>query len=138
MTLCEKCIHGDVCNIRDCHEEGDEEALKWCSNHKPKSRFVELPCEVGQTVYVDSDTFGFESTCYEHKFIYSKYFLIGEIVSIIKTKKQLLMKIRFENSIHTRYRHKRYTVNALGKTIFLFERDVLYYATNALKEGERE
>ena len=51
MTLCEKCIHKEVCNIRDCHEEGDEEALKWCSNHKPKSRFVELPCEVGQTVY---------------------------------------------------------------------------------------
>ena len=77
------------------------------------------PCKVGQTVYVDADTWGYDFLYFESRFIHSKYFLIGEIVSIIKTKKQLLMKIRVSNSIHTRYKHQRYTVNALGKTVFL-------------------
>lgn len=32
MTLCEKCLHAEVCAIRDGHEEGDERALKYCSD----------------------------------------------------------------------------------------------------------
>lgn len=134
---CKECVHYEFCT-EIAKAYGGKQNPKKCRWAKPKSRFVELPCEVGSTVYVDCDSFGVEPTCYEQKFIYSKYFLVGEIVSIIKTKKQLLMKIRVENSIHTRYRHKRYTVNALGKTIFLFERDVLYYATNALQRKEDE
>jgi hypothetical protein len=42
MTLCEKCIHQEVCNIRDCHEEGEEIALKYCSNFKNKADLVEV------------------------------------------------------------------------------------------------
>lgn len=76
------------------------------------------PCKVGDRVYVDGDTWGYGAIYYENRFIHSKYFLVGEIVSIIKTKKQLLIKIRVSNSIHSRYRHKRYTVNAIGKTVF--------------------
>ena len=30
MTLCEKCLHAEVCAIRDGHEECDEIALKYC------------------------------------------------------------------------------------------------------------
>ena len=51
MTLCEKCIHEKVCAERDCYDEADERALTFCSDHKPKSRFVELPCEVGKKIY---------------------------------------------------------------------------------------
>lgn len=81
--------------------------------------WIRTPCKVGDTVYVDSDTWGYDYLYFNSKFIHSKYFLMGEIVSIIKTKKQLLMKIRVSNSIHTRYKHKRYTVSAFGKTVFL-------------------
>ena len=81
------------------------------------------PCKVGDTVYVDSDTWGYDYLYFDSKFIHSKHFLVGEIVSIIKTKKQLLMKIRISNSIHTRYKHRRYTVNALGVTVFLTKED---------------
>ena len=34
MTLCEKCLHAEVCAIRDGHDEGDERALKYCSNFR--------------------------------------------------------------------------------------------------------
>ena len=77
------------------------------------------PVKVGDKVYVDSDTWGYDYIYFDSKFINSKYFLIGEIVSIIKTKKQLLMKIRVSNSMHSRYKHKKYTVNAIGTTVFL-------------------
>ena len=44
---CENCIHCDVC---------EEHGMKWsggilCYNFKDKSRFVELPCSIGSTVY---------------------------------------------------------------------------------------
>lgn len=51
MNLCEKCIHGEVCHLNiDPIFESTEE-VKECDHFKPKSRFVELPCEVGSTVY---------------------------------------------------------------------------------------
>jgi hypothetical protein len=34
-----------------------------CNHFKPKSRFVELPCEVGQTVYVIDDYVDYEECC---------------------------------------------------------------------------
>lgn len=92
------------------------------------------PCKVGDTVYVDSDTWGYDYLYFESKFIYSKYFLVGEIVSVVRTKKQLLMKIRVSNSIHTRYKHRRYTVNAIGKTVFITKEE----AEKALEGGNEK
>lgn len=42
MTLCEKCIHREVCNIRGCHDENDERALTYCADFKNKADFVEV------------------------------------------------------------------------------------------------
>lgn len=42
MTLCEKCIHGDVCGDRDGYDEGDERALTYCSEFKSKDDVVEV------------------------------------------------------------------------------------------------
>ncbi len=42
MTLCEKCIHGDVCGDRDGYDEGDERALIFCSEFKSKDDVVEV------------------------------------------------------------------------------------------------
>lgn len=36
-TLCEKCLHKEVCAIRDSQEEGEEQALKFCSDFKMES-----------------------------------------------------------------------------------------------------
>ena len=32
MTLCERCIHKDVCYTRDCHDDDDERALIKCAD----------------------------------------------------------------------------------------------------------
>lgn len=42
MTLCEKCIHREVCNIRGCHDENDERALTYCADFKNNADFVEV------------------------------------------------------------------------------------------------
>lgn len=40
------CYHSDVCGF-EC-----DEATTFCANFKDKSRIIELPCKLGQTVYV--------------------------------------------------------------------------------------
>ena len=50
---CKECIHYDICLIRD--ELSDDESkvvsVLECEHFKDRSRFVELPCKVGDTVY---------------------------------------------------------------------------------------
>lgn len=53
---CEKCIHSCVCETYVTY--GGEWRAEKCDDFKPKSRFVELPCEVGQTVYFIKTHFG--------------------------------------------------------------------------------
>lgn len=101
------------------------------ADHLLSNGVIVPPCKVGDRVYIDENTWYHGlALYYDNRFIHSKYFVVGEIVSIIKTKKQLLIKIRASNSIHTRYRHKRYPVSALGKTVFLTKEE----AEKALKE----
>lgn len=51
METCKDCIHYDVCSL----EEGEiligAKKNGFCGKHKDKSRFIELPCKVGDTVY---------------------------------------------------------------------------------------
>ncbi len=42
MTLCEKCIHEEVCDIRNCQDEADEKAMTYCADFKNKADFVEV------------------------------------------------------------------------------------------------
>lgn len=50
---CKECIHYDICLIRD--ELSDDESkvvsVLECEHFKARSRFVELPCKVGDTAY---------------------------------------------------------------------------------------
>lgn len=53
---CRDCVHYEVCAEQDAMlGEKEIDKIKGVENHcelfKQKSRFVELPCEVGQTVY---------------------------------------------------------------------------------------
>jgi hypothetical protein len=48
---CKECIHFDVCEALESN--GIPKIYpSQCGCYKPKSRFIELPCEVGQTVWV--------------------------------------------------------------------------------------
>lgn len=58
---CKDCVHYDVCQYDG--ELCDNPDM--CEFFKPKSRFVELPCKVGQTVYVVSPTYPLRNSIYE-------------------------------------------------------------------------
>ena len=60
MIDCQDCVHCDVC----CkHKNIIRELEMDCRQYKPKSRFVELPCEVGQMVYRLDDYVDHEECC---------------------------------------------------------------------------
>ncbi|MBQ6906210.1 MAG: hypothetical protein IJN75_04240 [Clostridia bacterium] len=48
---CKECIHYDVCEALESNGISKIYPSQ-CGCYKPKSRFIELPCEIGQTVYV--------------------------------------------------------------------------------------
>lgn len=45
---CKDCIHYDVCK----DETGIQITTELCSDFKDKARFIELPCKIGDTLYV--------------------------------------------------------------------------------------
>lgn len=71
--------------------------------------------KVGDRVKVDVRTWG---NVWNFKTIENGKFLVGEVVSIIQTKRQLLMKIRVEHNVSWKRPMKRYPVSALGITVF--------------------
>lgn len=51
--VCSDCIHYDVCYYRIGSVGSNREGkIINCSTFKDKSRFIELPCKVGDTVYL--------------------------------------------------------------------------------------
>lgn len=50
MASCKDCVHYDVCQNLEMNGISRIHP-KQCSNFKDKSRFVELPCKVGDKVY---------------------------------------------------------------------------------------
>jgi hypothetical protein len=102
---CKDCVHFEVC-LPNSEAYGFK--MKTCSKFKPKSRFVELPCEVGQTVYN----------------------LMGGFVE--KQKVNRVVLILKQNEKHPLDYIKE--LDEIGKTVFLSRED----AEKALKEREKE
>ncbi len=51
MASCKECIHFDRCKGLYKFDRLQKAVSKGCSYFKDRSRFVELPCKVGDTVY---------------------------------------------------------------------------------------
>lgn len=49
---CEDCIHYDVCYKKPDHFD-DLSVNGGCKDFADKSRYIELPCKVGDTAYID-------------------------------------------------------------------------------------
>lgn len=49
MASCKDCLHYDVCKALE--DEVDMYTASYCGCFKDKSRYIELPCKVGDTVY---------------------------------------------------------------------------------------
>lgn len=92
------------------------ERLKHLADADRENRCVVLSCRVGDTVKIDAKTWG---NIWNFKTVEYGKFLIGEIVAIIKTKKQTLIKIRAKHNVEWKRPTKRYPMSAIGKTVFL-------------------
>ena len=55
MATCKECVHNNICNIKQRYNHPKyalQHIEKYCEYFKDSSRFVELPCKVGDTVYI--------------------------------------------------------------------------------------
>ena len=114
MATCKECIHSECCFM----QYGKTEALKWqselgCKNFKDRSRFVELPCKVGDRVYYIANVNGKD-----------------EINSAVVQK----VTIHFENEVgyDCGIGEIGFSNRSIGKRVFLTEEQ----AEQALKERE--
>lgn len=81
---------------------------------------IELPCKVGDTVYVRENTWTWYNSSFNRAVIGGEFFVIGKITSIRITEKQILIKVKAtykENPY--RYTKRDYPICAIGKTVFL-------------------
>ena len=103
--------------VSDIYDNGnvDWNRLRELVEADREGRCVVLPCKVGQRVKVDVHTWG---SIWNYKTVDHGKFLIGEIVAIVKTKKQTLLKIRVEHNVSWKRPTKRYPASAIGKTVF--------------------
>ena len=110
-----------------------KEALELLADHLIDNGVIVPPCKVGDTVYIDPESWGVDCLLMRYKpiFVHSKYYLVGEVVSIIKTRKQNLVKLSVYNISTFTPEYKRYPISAIGKTVF-FTRE---RAQAKLKEG---
>ena len=93
------------------------------------------PVKVGDMVYVNPYTWsGLSFIDYDHCFIHSEHFLIAEVVSIIKTRKQNLIKLKVYNRTTCTPEYKRYPISSIGKTVFLTKEE----AEKALEDKKKE
>lgn len=119
----EHCMNGGICKAPNCFDCDIMwqmfERLGKLEDKITLKQIFELPCKVGQGVYVDRDTWKNQYivhfTCVGNKVLY-----YGEIVSFVITKKQFLMKIRvYKSSSRLSYETARYPISSIGKTVFL-------------------
>ena len=134
MSSCKECLYDKICMY-----QFNTPNITLCPNFKPKSRFVELPCEVGHTVYVIGKNKVKETT-------------VGEI--IILKPDEIHISLYFgceyeceecpfntwkqdysgEYSCDGEYGQNDVTNKDFGKTVFLSREE----AEKALKEREKE
>ena len=110
------CKDGFIDSAKDC----DECVEKQLADYLIASGVVVLPCKVGDVVYVNPKTWsGLSIINCDNCFIHSKYFLVADVVSIIKTRKQNLIKLKVYNRTTYTPEYKRYPISSIGKTVFL-------------------
>lgn len=104
---CKDCVHYDAC-CGWASKRYVEDSFDDCPHFKPKSRFVELPCEVGQTVWEINTDNPFE-----------------EDLRVMETKIERFF-VGTSLDIHS--------MDCFGKTVFLSREE----AENALQRKEDE
>ena len=85
---CKDCVHCEICREDKMLTAFDENQEALCTAFKPKSRFVELPCEVGQKVWF------LKSTNWQH----SEWEVAEGKVSMLQQKVDKSWKVRISHN----------------------------------------
>ena len=124
MATCKDCLHVEVCDKLShiscfiSSEKGEVE----CDQFKARSRFVELPCKVGDTVYFDN--------------VHLRY---AKVIAIYIDADGGMFDLKIFTNIETvngyeSFICKDYTFEDIGKRLFLTKEQ----AEQAWKERESE
>lgn len=110
---CKDCYHFDVCNtiLKNALSCDDNDCSQECQLFKDKSRIVELPCKVGDTVYFIKSAFTYLK---EPKAEIVKTIITAEYDTIYKTQ------------------NRAFNIAVIGETVFLTKEE----AEQALRERE--
>lgn len=120
---CKDCIHFDVCeNLYEIHGDGLSGESHVCDYFADRSRFVELPCRVGDKVYFNN--------------VHLRY---ARVIAIYIDASGGMFDLDITTNIATAtgYEHfinKDYTFEDIGRRLFLTREE----AERALKLKERE
>ena len=136
MSTCKDCIYYDMCWQRIEIDNGNFMlgSIGNCNKFKEKSRFIELPCKVGDTVYVLDDIVDFDKceNC-DHYYIGG----MGDYSACNRTR----YGYRYPKCIEIKtykmtkeYIYEHLARDAFGKTVFLTEEE----AEAKLKELKNE
>lgn len=116
-----------VCDIQDkcdftketcCQELQDR--LAELEDKIEQGTLIELPCKVGDTVYIDERTWTWYNSCFNRAYIGGEFFVVGKITSIRFTDKSILIKVKATYRENQRlYKKRDYPISAIGKTVFL-------------------
>ena len=128
----EECKHTRDCKICSGYGKGSSCMNYHIADYLLAKGVIVPPCKVGDVVYVNPKIWsGWSAINYDNCFIHSEYFLVADVVSIIKTRKQNLIKLKVYNRTTYTPEYKRYPISSIGKTVFLNRED----AERALKGG---
>ena len=124
MATCKDCLHVEVCKFKDLPAPLSDSYIresecieKRCGNFKDRSRFVELPCKVGDFVYLVTNlrTIG-------------KYLVTSILI------RKSLVDINWKMIDGVGYPTPFVGAEKIGKTVFLSREE----AEQALKEKEEK
>ena len=117
--ICESCIHFDRCKGLYRSERLQKIVSKGCPYFKDRSRFVELPCKVGDMVYV----------------LKGDHIEFAHVIAIYLDNSGGMFDLKIFKEIAINFYISKYnTFENIGKTVFLTREE----AEQALKLKERE
>lgn len=117
MPTCKNCIHYEVC--ADFYDDEIERAIP-CSFFKSRSRFVELPCKAGDTLYAND-------TDIQSARVMALYIDQSGGMFDLDITKYVKTGIGYKHEVSTDY-----TFEDIGKRLFLTKKE----AEQALRKGE--
>lgn len=115
MASCKECIHFDRCKGLYKFDRLQKAVSKGCSYFKDRSRFVELPCKVGDMVYV----------------LKGDHIEFAHVIAIYLDNSGGMFDLKIFKEIAINFYISKYnTFENIGKTVFLTRKE----AEQALKE----